>query len=78
MGKYDFRNNAITINRALDKKSVPIYAIEFIMYHEALHLKMGVVKKNGKNYGHTPEFRQAEKEYCDYEKANQFFERFKP
>ena len=39
LGHYDPAHNAIVISRAFDDQRVPRYAVEYIVYHEMLHLK---------------------------------------
>jgi hypothetical protein len=59
----------VYISKTLDRKSTPRYAIDFIMYHELLHIVMGSVKKGKRVYHHTREFREAEKKFKKYNKA---------
>lgn len=69
LGSYLDSVNTIRINPVLDKKSVPRYYIEFIVYHEMLHADMGVTEKNGRRVVHSKEFRAREKSFRDYRKA---------
>ncbi|BCB96881.1 hypothetical protein JZK55_18030 [Dissulfurispira thermophila] len=69
LGSYSSHTNTIRINPILDKKSVPRYFIEFIVYHEMLHADMGVKTKNGRRSVHSREFRRREKLFVNYEKA---------
>ena len=39
LGHYDPAHNAIVISRVFDHPDVPRYALEYIVYHEMLHLK---------------------------------------
>ncbi|MEA3349379.1 MAG: hypothetical protein U9Q82_02015 [Chloroflexota bacterium] len=57
------------ISISLDDSDVPTYLIDFIMYHELLHKKIGQKIINGRIYSHTSEFRAAESEFHHYEKA---------
>lgn len=71
MGMYDPASNTITINRILDSKNVPQIALEYILFHEMLHQKLGIKESNGRRYAHTAAFRQAEKKFKGKEIANQ-------
>ena len=39
LGHYDPSHNAIVLSRILDRPAVPRLAVEFVLYHEMLHLK---------------------------------------
>ena len=46
LGHYDPAHNAIIVSRIFDHPRVPRYAVEYIVYHEMLHLRHPV-KLNG-------------------------------
>lgn len=69
LGSYSSHTNTIRINPILDKKSVPRYFIEFIVYHEMLHADMNVETKNGRRSVHSREFRRREKLFKHYERV---------
>jgi hypothetical protein len=69
LGSYNSRTNTIRINRVLDRKNVPQYYLEFIIYHEMLHADMGIGKKNGRREVHSREFRRREKLFRHFEKS---------
>ncbi len=62
----------VYISRVLDRLSTPCYAMDFIMYHELLHLVIPSEKKGSKTYHHTPAFREAEKRFKHYSKARKW------
>lgn len=62
--------NVVTINRALDAPRVPLYVIDEVIHHEMLHEAIPAVKKNGRRYRHTPEFRRRERAYPDFSRAD--------
>ena len=39
LGHYDAAHNTIVVSRVFDRPSSPRYAIEYLLYHEMLHLK---------------------------------------
>ena len=69
LGSYNSRTDTIRINPVLDRKDVPGYYLEFIIYHEMLHAEMGVGRKNGRREVHSREFRRKERLFLDYQKA---------
>jgi hypothetical protein len=69
LGSYNRDAGLITINPLLDRKTVPRYFVEFIVYHEMLHADMGVRISNGRRLVHTREFRVREKLFREYGRA---------
>jgi len=69
LGSYSVDTGTIRINSLLDKKSVPAYFLEFIVYHEMLHAYLGIKSRNGRRSIHSPEFRLHEKRFRHYGKA---------
>lgn len=69
LGSYSSHTNAIRINPLLDNSRIPLYFVEFIVYHEMLHAYIGVKNKNGRRSVHSKEFREHEKIFRDYERA---------
>ncbi len=72
LGSYSERAHTIRINPVLDRKSVPLYYVRFVIYHEMLHAAMGISKKGERRSIHPREFRQREKLFRDYEKAREW------
>jgi predicted SprT family Zn-dependent metalloprotease len=69
LGSYNVEANTIRINPLLDKKTVPAYFLEFIVYHEMLHAFLGIKNRNGRRSIHSKEFRLEEKKFRHYEKV---------
>lgn len=69
LGSFSRDTNTISISSALDRKGVPPYVVEFIVYHEMLHAQLGVEEQNGRRAVHTRELRRREKLFKEYEKA---------
>ena len=63
-GDFQGDINTITISRSLDHPQIPIYVLDYVMYHELLHKKLGAKQVNRRRYTHTPEFREAEKKFA--------------
>ena len=60
LGHYDSAHNTIMISRVFDRRTTPRYAVEYLMYHEMLHLRHPVKAKNGRRCVHSREFQQDE------------------
>ena len=71
LGHYDPSHNAIVLSRALDRESVPRIAVEYVMFHEMLHLRHPVEHKAARRCVHTPEFKRAEAEFPQLHEAKQ-------
>ena len=68
-GHYDLAHDIVMVNSSLDNPKVSTFTVDFIMYHELLHKKLGV-KGNGKNIiSHDSEFRRQEKMFAEFNKA---------
>ena len=61
LGHYDAAHNTIMVSRVFDRPGTPRYAIEYLMYHEMLHLKHPVTVRQGRRCVHGPEFQADEK-----------------
>jgi hypothetical protein len=61
LGSYEYQTDTISISRILEKAEPAL--LDYIIYHETLHKKHKFHVKNGRNYHHTPEFKQKEKEF---------------
>lgn len=72
LGHYDPAHNAIVVSRVFDHPRVPSYAVEYIVYHEMLHLKHPVKLRGSRRCVHSPEFQAEEKLFPHMEKAKQF------
>jgi predicted metal-dependent hydrolase len=72
LGHYDPAHNAIIISRIFDHASVPRYAVEYIVYHEMLHLKHPVRLRGSRRCVHSAEFHAEEKLFPALDQANAF------
>jgi hypothetical protein len=61
LGHYDPSHNAIILSRILDRREVPQVAVEYVLFHEMLHLRFPVQHRGARRCVHTPEFKAAEK-----------------
>jgi len=72
LGHYDSAHNTIMISRVFDRRNTPRYAIEYLMYHEMLHLKHPVRVRAGRRCVHPREFQADEKLFPELEQAKAF------
>jgi hypothetical protein len=71
LGHYDPSHNAIVLSRLLDRPSVPRLAVEYILFHEMLHLRFPVEHRGARRCVHTREFKEAEKQFPLLKEAKQ-------
>lgn len=72
LGHYDPAHNTIVISKVFDRPNVPRYALEYLVYHEMLHLKHPVRLRGSRRCVHPPTFQAEEKLFPDLEKAKAF------
>jgi hypothetical protein len=75
LGHFDPSHNAIIISRILDSEKVPPLALQYVMFHEMLHLRYPVDHHGVRRRVHTKEFREAEKSCPDLQKAKELLKR---
>jgi hypothetical protein len=75
LGHYDAAHNTIVVSRVFDRPSSPRYAIEYLLYHEMLHLKHPVRRKGLRRCVHSPEFKVEEARFPQLKEALAFIKR---
>jgi hypothetical protein len=72
LGHYDPAHNAIVVSRVFDRPSVPRYAIEYLVYHEMLHLKHPVKLRGSRRCVHGRAFQEEERLFPELQAALRF------
>jgi predicted metal-dependent hydrolase len=72
LGHYDPAHNAIVVSRVFDHPRVPRYAVEYIVYHEMLHLKHPVKLRGSRRCIHSAEFQAEERLFPHLADAQRF------
>ena len=75
LGHYDPAHNAIIISRIFDHPQVPPYVLEYIVYHEMLHLRHPVKLRGSRRCVHSAEFQAEESLFPRVSEANAFLKR---
>ena len=75
LGHYDPAHNAIIISSLFDHPKVPRYVLEYIVYHEMLHLKHPVRLRGSRRCVHSAEFQAEERLFPRVAEANAFLKR---
>lgn len=76
LGHHDPVHATIIISKSLDAPDVPEWFVEFVLYHEMLHIKHSARLINGRRYHHTKAFRSDERRFPFYEAAQEWMELF--
>jgi predicted metal-dependent hydrolase len=74
LGHHDRVYETITISKSLDSPQVPEWFVEYILYHEMLHMRHAARMINGRRYYHTAAFRLDERRFAKYEEAQRWLE----
>jgi hypothetical protein len=74
LGHFDPSHNAIIISRILDQPATAV-ALEYVVFHEMLHLRYPVDHLASRRRVHTREFREAEKKFPQFKEAKEILKR---
>ena len=74
-GHHDALHETVVISRTLDDRRVPRFVVEFVLFHELLHIKHPTKIVNGRRQIHSQAFRRDEHSFPDYQAAEKWLER---
>lgn len=74
LGHHDSTHATLVISKSLDDKKIPAFVVEYVVYHEMLHIKHPTVYRNGRRYNHTPAFRRDEENFEFFTEADAWIE----
>lgn len=63
LGHYDPPHNAIVLSRILDRPETPRLAVEYVLFHEMLHLRHPAEHHGARRCVHTRAFKEDEKQF---------------
>jgi hypothetical protein len=69
---YDHERDLIVISRIFDSRRTPDAVVEFLMFHEMLHIKIPVERKNGRRIIHPRIFCEEEQKFKEYQKVQKW------
>jgi len=78
LGHYDAGHGTIVINRALDSSKAPASLVEYLVFHEMLHMRFPVERNGHRRVVHSREFRKAERAFPKYEEVRKSLKNFRP
>jgi hypothetical protein len=68
-GCYDPGPNQILLNRRMDRPGIPQFVVEYVLFHEMLHVKHPTRRSGCSLISHSPEFRAEEKRFENFKLA---------
>lgn len=75
LGRYDATHNTIFVSLLFDSPRIPDFVLDYVVYHEMLHVRHPSRAANCRLISHTPEFRAEERRFKDYKKATEWIRR---
>ena len=74
LGHYDTTHETIVISKSLDDANIPTCVVEYVVYHEMLHIKHPTQWRSGRASSHTPQFKIDERKFPYFEEAKEWIE----
>ena len=74
-GHYQWDTDTVMVSSTLDQERVPEMVVDFVVYHELLHKKLGTKQGRQNRIAHTREFRAAEERFNEIDQARKFLNR---
>lgn len=75
LGHFDPSHNAIVISKLFDRREAPRLALEYVVFHEMLHLRFPVQTCGARRRVHTRQFHEAEKEFSQLKDAKELLKK---
>ncbi|MFM9904900.1 MAG: SprT-like domain-containing protein [Pyrinomonadaceae bacterium] len=74
LGHHDATHDHITISKSLDSTETPRYVVEYVVFHEMLHIHHPTKHVNGRRYNHTAAFKADERKFAHFDEAERWIE----
>lgn len=75
LGHFDPSHNAIIISKIFDRRDAPRLGLEYVVFHEMLHLRFPVQAHGARRRIHTRQFHEAERDFCMLKEAKEFLKK---
>ena len=63
LGRYDPAHHTITISKCLDSEAIPLEIVEYLVFHEMLHIRIPLERRGARRVVHSRAFHEAEKAF---------------
>jgi len=74
-GHYQWDTDTVMVSQTLDNSRVPEFVLDYVIYHELLHKKLGTHQAKERRIAHTRAFRTAEGRFTQYQAAQRYLTR---
>ena len=74
-GCYDPGPNQIVLNRRMDGPGIPQIVVEYVLFHEMLHVKHPTRRSGCTLVSHSREFRREEQRFAEFATARKYLDR---
>jgi SprT-like family len=71
LGRYDPAHHTITISKSLDSESIPLEIVEYLVFHEMLHIRIPLERRGSRRVVHSRAFHEAEKAFPNYRRVRE-------
>ncbi|HUX09916.1 MAG TPA: SprT-like domain-containing protein [Terriglobia bacterium] len=71
LGRYDPAHHTITISKSLDAESIPLEIVEYLVFHEMLHIRIPLERNGSRRVVHSRAFHEAEKAFPNYRRVRE-------
>ena len=78
LGHYDPSHHTIILSRILDQARANRLAVEFVLFHEMLHIRYPADHSDTRRCVHTRDFKKAEKQFERYQEAKALLKTLPP
>lgn len=75
LGHHDHVHGTIIISRALDSPRIPRFVVEYVLYHEMLHVKHPPRRSSSRTVYHSRQFRSDERRFGQFDEALKWLEK---
>ena len=72
LGRYDATHQTVFVSLLFDSPRTPDFVLDYILYHELLHIRFPSRAAQCRLISHTPEFRAEEQKFKSYKKATEW------
>ena len=77
LGFYAEDKNLLVVSRIFDSSRVPLKVVEYMMYHEMLHIVIPTKVVNGRRRIHPSEFKKMDRSFPDYDEIQKWIKNFR-
>jgi hypothetical protein len=77
LGCFDPGVDQIVMNVRLDREDVPAVVVEYVLFHEMLHVKHPIRAASCGLQAHSAEFRREERRFTQFDRARRYLERMR-